>query len=68
MSLKAFHIVFVVASVLLAFGFAGWGFVNFADDRNALNLLWGAIGIGMGIGLIFYGRFVLRKLKDFPYL
>ena len=68
MSLKAFHIVFVVASVLLAFGFAAWGFVNFADDRNALNLLWGGIGLGMGIGLIFYGRFVLRKLKDFPYL
>jgi NO-binding membrane sensor protein with MHYT domain len=68
MSLKAFHIVFVAASVLLAFGFAAWGFVNFADDKNALNLLWGGIGIGTGVGLLFYGRFVLRKLKDFPYL
>jgi hypothetical protein len=68
MSLKAFHIVFVAASVLLALGFAAWGFINFADGRNWLDLVWGAVGLGTAAGLLFYGKFVLRKLKDLPYL
>jgi len=68
MSLKAFHIVFVAASVLLGLGFAAWGFVSYADSRNALDLVWGAAGIAMAIGLLFYGKFVLKKLKDLPYL
>lgn len=68
MSLKAFHIFFVAVSVLLAFGFGAWFFVNFADGHQALDLVWGALCIFSGIGLIFYGRYVLRKLKDFPYL
>ena len=32
MSLKAFHIVFIVASILLAFGFAAWAFVNSGEE------------------------------------
>jgi hypothetical protein len=68
MSLKAFHIFFVTVSVLMAFGFAVWCFVNFADRRQPLDLLWGALSIGAGVGLIFYGKYVLRRLKHFPYL
>jgi len=68
MSLKAFHIFFVAVSVLIAFGFSVWGFINFADARNWLDFLWGFVGLGMGVGLLFYGKFVLRKLKDLPYL
>jgi len=68
MSLKAFHIFFVAASVLLAFGFGAWFFVNFADRRQPLDLLWGGLSIGAGVGLIFYGKYVLRKLKDISYL
>ena len=68
MSLKAFHIFFVVVSVVLAFGFSIWGFVNFIQNHQWLDLVWGALGVVSAIGLIFYGRFVLRKLKEFPYL
>lgn len=68
MSLKAFHIFFVATSVLLAFGFSIWAFVDFAETKSALDLLWGALGLLSGVGLIYYGRFVLKKLKDFPYL
>jgi hypothetical protein len=68
MSLKAFHIFFVAVSVLLAFGFAVWAFVDFAETKSVLDLVWGALGLASGVGLIYYGKFVLKKLKDFPYL
>ena len=68
MSLKAFHIFFVTVSVLLAFGFAVWCFVSFAQLHHWLDLVWGVLSLGAGVGLIYYGRYVLRKLKDIPYL
>ena len=68
MSLKAFHIFFIAVSVLMAFGFAVWCFVNFADRHYWLDLLWGALSLAVGVGLIFYGKYVLRKLKDISYL
>jgi hypothetical protein len=68
MSLKAFHIFFVAVSVLMAFGFAAWCFVDFAERHHALYNLWGALSVGAGVSLIFYGKYVLKKLKHFPYL
>jgi len=68
MSLKAFHIFFVAVSVLVAFGFATWAFVNFADRRQWLDLLWGGLGMASGLALIWYGKYVLKKLKDISYL
>jgi hypothetical protein len=37
MSLKAFHIVFIAASILLAFGFAAWCFNEYAINIAASN-------------------------------
>ena len=68
MSLKAFHIFFVTVSVLLAFGFGVWCFVRFANVRHWLDLLGGLLSVAAGVGLIYYGKYVLRKLKDIPYL
>ena len=68
MSLKAFHIFFVAASILLAFGFAVWCFAQFSDTHLKRHLIYG-VGSGLaGIGLIFYGKYVLKKLKDISYL
>ena len=41
MSLKAFHIVFVVASILLAFGFAAWSLMTYSDGRRLIDLIFG---------------------------
>ncbi len=68
MSLKAFHIVFVTASVLLAFGFAAWAFVNYADSGRLADLATAAGGLLSGIGLLVYGRYFLKKLKNISYL
>lgn len=68
MSLKAFHIVFVTVSTLVAFFFAGWLVHTYLETKAIGNLL-GAIGAFLaGVGLIWYGKSVMRKLKQISYL
>lgn len=68
MSLKIFHFIFIVAAILTALGFAVWAFFAYRDNGQGLHLIY-AVGSGIvGIGLIFYFKYVLRKLKDMPYL
>lgn len=69
MSLKALHLVFVTAATLLSFGFAAWCFHAYSAGEMAAGGL--AFGIGSllaGVGLIVYGRYFLRKLKNVSYL
>ena len=68
MSLKAFHIVFIVASTALAFLFAVWEFVQYSKDGKTADLVFGIGSVVAGVGLIFYGKYVLKKLKDISYL
>jgi chromate transport protein ChrA len=68
MSLKAFHIVFIAASILLAFGFAAWAFVQYADSRRTVELVYGISSAVVGVVLIGYGKYVLRKLRHISYL
>ena len=68
MSLKALHIVFITASVLLAFGFGAWSLVNYFDARRMADLAFGIGSSLAGFGLIVYGRYFLKKLKHISYL
>lgn len=68
MSLKAFHIVFVVITTLMAFAVFGIELFNFIARRDWRYLALASMGLGTGIGLIIYGRFVLKKLKNISYL
>jgi hypothetical protein len=68
MSLKAFHVVFVAASILLAFGFGAWSYFTYKDQGNMVDLVY-AIGSALAGGtLLIYFKFVLRKLKNISYL
>jgi len=68
MSLKAFHIVFIIASILLAFGFAAWALVNYAKAGER-SLLWYGVGsAAAGITLVGYFAYVLKKLRNVSYL
>lgn len=68
MSLKAFHIVFVVVSVLLAFGFGGWGlYVHFTEESFGY-LAMGLASLVIGIVLVIYGINFLQKFKNLKYL
>jgi hypothetical protein len=69
MSLKAFHLVFITASCALAFGCTVWGLKNyFSPEGRALDLLFGLGSLAAGVGLIFYERYFLKKLKNVSYL
>jgi len=61
MSLKAFHLIFVTMFTTMSFGFAAWGFVSG-------HILAGLLGIVMGILIIVYGVYFLKKLKKISYL
>jgi len=69
MSLKALHIVFVTASVLLCAGFGVWAFGNYlAPEGTWLDL---AYGVGAAVGavvLLVYGWYFLKKLRNISYL
>ena len=68
MSLKAFHILFVVASILLAFFSGVWLLHDYAATQQMAELIVGIFSLCAGLGLIFYGKSVLRKLKHISYL
>ena len=68
MSLKAFHIVFIVLSILMAFFCGVWLLHEYAETRDAAQLVVGILFILAGGALICYGKSVLRKLKHISYL
>jgi len=66
MSLKAFHVVFITASVLLAFFFAAW---CLGLGRQEAGAGWQAAGIGSlvaGVALAAYEGWFLRKTRGLP--
>lgn len=69
MSLKAFHVLFITAASALAFGCGVWGLRNFfSHDGQASDLVFGLGSLAVGIGLIVYERYFLKKLKRVSYL
>jgi hypothetical protein len=69
MSLKAFHIFFVVVSSLLGAGFSGWALRNaLSDAGTAIDWVYGIGGLVATAALVVYGVFVYKKLKRFSYL
>lgn len=68
MSLKAFHIVFVTASIVLAVLFGIWSLKSYFDGDAPQNLWFGVGSLVAAVALVFYERYALKKLKDISYL
>jgi len=69
MSLKAFHVLFITASSALAFGCCAWGLRDFFSSQGRTSdLIFGLGSLAVGIGLIVYERYFLKKLKRVSYL
>lgn len=68
MSLKAFHIVFVAASVALMLGLAGFSWGQYRETGATLSLVWSVMALAAAAGLVVYGRYFLRKLKHISFL
>jgi hypothetical protein len=69
MSLKAFHLIFITASCALAFGCGVWALKDyFSPDGSPWDLVFGLGSLAIGVGLILYERYFLKKLKKVSYL
>jgi hypothetical protein len=68
MSLKAFHLVFITAASVLAFGFGVWLGGNYFSEGGVMNLVYALLSFAAGVGLIIYERYFLKKTKNLGYL
>ena len=62
MSLKAFHVFFIFASIVLAFGFGVWAVYIYLQEGNIPYLTMGLLSIAAGVALVFYGIRFLQKM------
>ena len=67
MSLKHFHIFFIVVSILLSVGCGLWFFLSEEGAAVSLAMLWGVIFLVAAVGLTFYLVKVVKKLQDHRY-
>lgn len=68
MSLKAFHIFFILVSVVLALGFGFWGIRDYQASQNLLNLFLGIASLAGGGALIIYLFWFLGKMRKIHVL
>ena len=68
MSLKAVHIVFVIAALLLCAGFGWWSLAAFGETGSGTSLALGVLSLVASGVLVYYGFWFLRKLKGWSYL
>jgi|APSaa5957512535_1039671.scaffolds.fasta_scaffold266851_2 hypothetical protein len=68
MSLKAFHIVFVIISILLCAFVGVWEFRSYSLYGGVVDVVISGIGFISTFALIFYARSVFRKYKDISYI
>jgi uncharacterized PurR-regulated membrane protein YhhQ (DUF165 family) len=66
MSLRAFHIVFIVATVVLSLYVALWGIRQYTQEQSVGALALTSVFLLAAIALVIYGKKVFRKLKELP--
>lgn len=67
MSLKAFHVIFITSAFLLALFLGGWSLYEFSRSSRVTDLLLGLLSLAGAVGLIVYGRYFLKKLRNIDY-
>ena len=63
MSLRTFHVIFIVCSIILTIGFGYWAMSNFQQHQTPAYLWTGVISFIAAIGLMVYEYFFLKKVK-----
>jgi hypothetical protein len=66
MSLRAFHIVFVIVTTVLSLYVALWGIRAYSQDHSPTALTLGVLFLLMAVALMIYGKKVFGKLRDLP--
>ena len=68
MSLKAFHVLFIVTSILLCFGFGTYELYARTQGGSWVDVALGLMSLASGALLIVYFKVMLRKLCGISYL
>jgi len=66
MSLRAFHIIFVIVTVALSLFVAIWGLRAYAANHDTGALALALVFLVAAVGLIVYGKKVFVKLRELP--
>ena len=66
MSLKVFHIVFVIVCVGLSLWVGVWGIRDYMQEHNVAALTLAILFLLSGLALVVYGRKAFEKLRDLP--
>lgn len=64
MSLKSFHIFFIVVSTLTTLGFGLWTVTRYVQGDASASLWLGVLSLVAGVLLIWYGIRFFKKLKQ----
>lgn len=64
MSLRLFHVIFIVVSVLLSVFVGAWGIWFFSTTGQVSGLALSAAFALMGAALVWYGNRFFEKLKE----
>ena len=68
MSLKAFHLIFIIASIIFTLLFGSWAVLNFEASIDTAEFILGLFSIFSSIGMILYLIKFLKKYKNISYL
>ena len=64
MNLRAFHLVFIAASTLLAVALGVWCVRQYGATHALLTLIAGLASFGAALALLLYGSWFLRKVRQ----
>jgi len=64
MSLKSFHIFFIVVSTLATFGFGIWSLLESGRTGQTSDIVLGVISLAASVSLVIYGLRFFKKLKQ----
>ncbi len=63
MSLKSFHIIFLIVSSLFSIFFGYWCFLEWTLSNDIIYLFYSLIGIALCLGLYFYFKWFLKEIS-----
>lgn len=63
MSLKHFHLIFIICSILLSIGFSYWSILQYRESHMNAHLATAWVALFAATGLVLYLLTFVRKMK-----
>lgn len=63
MSLKTFHLIFIILAIIVADMFGAWAIWSYPITGATINLVLGILTLIVGLALTVYAFFFVRKME-----